>query len=328
MNPTPTRTRSVVTRLIIGLAAGALVATAAPAHAAPDYTVKVAKTPRGPAATVPLIHGNTLRDGAVKMTIPGAVVRLVGSGADTYIVGTTDDQGTNERLWRYAQDGSRTLLLSNWPIFEAVVSDDGSTLAVARQRRRNSTVLVMDATTGDRIVKRRLTGSVSPLDVEGDRVALGRWSKPATLIWRTDTDRLRRVSRLDGYAADLAGGRFAGYTGDPYDGGCSVVRTFGKRGKRVWRSCVDRVAEFAQGGRKMATIDLLSDGIGPGRVTLRGSHGRTKATFDIRGYFGLMDFEPDGSLLVEANGRKKAATLRATRSGVERVTRLRPAVWL
>lgn len=328
MNPTPTRTRSVVTRLIIGLAAGALVATAAPAHAAPDYTVKVAKTPRGPAATVPLIHGNTLRDGAVKITIPGAVVRLIGSSADTYIVGTADDQGKDERLWRYAQDGSRTLLLRNRSIFEAVVSDDGSTVVVARAGGRNSTVLVMDAATGDRIAKRRLAGWVSALDVEGDRVALGRWNKPGTLIWRTDTDRLRRVSRLVGYAADLGRGRFAAYTGDPYDGGCSVVRTFGKGSKRVWRSCADRVAEFAQGGRRMATIDLLSDGIGPRQVTLRGSHGRTKATFDIRGWFGLMTFEPDGSLLMEASGLKKVATVRATPSGVERVTRLRPAEWL
>ena len=71
------------------------------------------------------------------------------------------------------------------------------------------------------------------------------------------------VARNAGYAADLSADLFAAYTGRSYRNGCTVVRKV-STGQQVWKSCKERVAEFNADGTRMATIDLLSDGIGPG----------------------------------------------------------------
>jgi hypothetical protein len=72
----------------------------------------------------------------------------------------------------------------------------------------------------------------------------------------------------------------------------------------------------------MATIDLLSDGIGPNLVTVRSGSGTRLARFDVNGWFGEIGFENATSLLLETNGRRKAATVRCTDAGCERASDL------
>ena len=53
---------------------------------------------------------------------------------------------------------------------------------------------------------------------------------------------------------------------------------------RLWKSCTERVAAFSPDGKRMATMHILSDGIGPGEVQER----------EIDGTL-LGDYRPAGS---------------------------------
>ncbi len=70
----------------------------------------------------------------------------------------------------------------------------------------------------------------------------------------------------------------------------------------------------------MATIDILSDGIGPSYVAVRAGTGQKLAAYDVKGWFGQITFETPTALLLETNGKRKAATVRCTDSGCERAT--------
>jgi hypothetical protein len=117
----------------------------------------------------------------------------------------------------------------------------------------------------------------------------------------------------------------ATYTGDPYDGGCSVLRTLSEPREVLTRSCSERVHAVAPSGRRVATVHILSDGLGPRQVNVRGDHGRLRARYQVAGWFGQVEFETNKALLLESTGRHKQALVRCDGADCERATRLRPA---
>jgi len=143
-----------------------------------------------------------------------------------------------------------------------------------------------------------------------------------TLLWHVPSGMREKIAGRRGYAADLAADRLAVLTGDPFRGGCSVVSTLEEPSQRLSRSCTERVHAFAPGGARMALIDLLTDGLGPSRVTVRRAGGREVASYDAPLYFGLVTWETSRALLMETNGPKRSALVRCRGTDCERASRL------
>ena len=71
----------------------------------------------------------------------------------------------------------------------------------------------------------------------------------------------------------------------------------------------------------MATIPILSDGIGPADVWLHRIHGRVLAHY-VTGWFGPLSWESDRALLLNTNGRQKSAMVRCRIAACERASAL------
>ena len=316
--------RTLATLAAITLTA-TLVATSAPAPsaAAPTTTINPVKLPRGADISIPHLEQKTLVDGAVRIRIKAAYVRLLGKAGTDYIVGTEARTGGHGRILRIRPDGTRTRLVRG-DVWQTELSDDGTSIVSYRYlRTRKTLVSARSASTGATIATRNVRGYATVLDADADRVLLGTDRK--TLLWTTGDDSVRRVARRWGYAGDLSSDLVAHFTKDPYLGGCTVLRRL-STGERLWRSCQERVTELTTDGTRMATVDLLADGLGPGYVAMRSITGQKYGAYRVhRGWFGDIYFETPTALLFEANGPRKAATVRCTDTGCERASDLRKA---
>ena len=322
MRPLP---RTLVRTLAV-VATGTLAATlvAAPSSAVATTTLNPPKLPRGADVAIPHLEGKTIVDGATRIRIKAPTLRLLGKSGTSYIVGTADPQGAHGQFFRVQPDGTRTKL-GRADIFQTELSDDGQRLVTTKvPSNRKTIVTVWSATSGDTVASRSFKGYASALDADTDRVLVGGPGK--TWLWTTSTDSVGVVAREAGYAGDLSADVLASYTKDPYQGGCTVVRKL-STGAQLWKSCKERVEGFNADGSRMATIDILSDGIGPGYVAVRGSTGHKFGAYTVtRGWFGAIDFETTTAVLLETNGPRKAATVRCIDAGCERASALSPTV--
>jgi hypothetical protein len=312
-------------RPLVALAAATLTATvlAAPASAGSAITLTPGNLARGADVPGPHLEGKTVVDGSVRITIAAPQVRLLGRSGSAYVVGTTSKQGGHGRIYRVATDGSRTLLARAHP-FETLLSGDGATIVNTRlDRRSDATISVYDVATATQVATRTFKGFFGALDAQDDRVLVG--SDTKTLIWTTSTNSIAVVARDAGYVGDLSADVVGTFTKDPYDGGCTVVSRI-STGQRLWRSCTEAVAAFNADGSRIATVGILSDGPGPGRVDARTITGRHLGRYQVgSGWFGEIRFENPTALLLDVNGARKAFTARCVATACERASDLRPA---
>ncbi len=318
-------------RLLATLATGTLVAglvtslVAAPASAAAPTTLSPAKLPRGADVSIPHLEKKTIVDGAVRVRVKAPTVRLLGKSGTAYVVATANKSGGGGKILRVSADGTTTKLARS-NAYMTDLSGDGQTLFASKVLRNRTTVVtVRSAMTGALVATRSFRGYVSALDAETDRVLVGSLRK--TWLWTTTTDSVGVVARLGGYEGDLSADVFAGYTKDPYNGGCSIVSRI-STGEQLWKSCKERVDSFNADASRMATIDLLSDGIGPTYVAVRSGSGHKLGAYLVKagGWFGEIGFETNTALLLQTNAPRKAATVRCTDSGCERASDLSPTV--
>ena len=94
---------------------------------------------------------------------------------------------------------------------------------------------------------------------------------------------------------------------------------------RVWRSCDERIETANADGSRIATVDILSDRIGPNRFIVRNAAGGKLATYNTAGSFGLAQFEDKYDLLLDTTGQRYAAIVRCDLGGCERASDLRDA---
>lgn len=312
-------------RTLAVVATGTLAATlvATPASAVPTQTLNPSKLPRGADVTIPHVEGKTVVDGAVRIVVKAANVRLLGKSGTAYIIGTSDRNGSGGRVLRLQANGTATDL-GRTSVYETVLSGDGQTVASSRSTGGGKTVVkARSATTGVVVAKQSFAGYQNVLDAQGTKVVVGGFEKTGTQLWDTATDTVTVVSRRVGYQADLSLDLLASFTKDPYDGGCTVLSSITKPGKRLWQSCADAIAGFSTDGSHLATVDILSDGLGPSAVTVRTIPGQPVGNYKVnRGWFGELVFESPNVLLLETSGPHKTATIRCTAATCERASDL------
>lgn len=309
---------------VLGLAA-ALAAPVSPSSAAlgaeeaPTVDVRPGHLPRGADPAVAHVVGQEIVDGDTRVRVRGRLLDLLGQRDEDYVVEVLRRKGA--RVLSVTAEGDRSLVTRVPVASDRRLSDDGALLAVARWPGRATTVRVVDTTDGSTVAERAFRGARQLLDVDGDQVLLSSWRSERTMSWFTTPSRVETVVDRVGYAASLADDRLATYTGDPYDGGCSLVTTVSDPATRVWRSCTDRVASFSPGARRMATIHLLSDGPGPNRMTVRRPRGKPVADYVIdRGWLGPVFWESAITPISDVYGRTKRALVRLAGEDTDRAS--------
>jgi hypothetical protein len=317
------RTRLLVPALALSAACLALTA---PAAAAPTITVDPTDLTRGADAALAVIRNGKIIDGDRRLTLPASNSVMIGRSGDGFVVWSSQD-ARKPKIWRVDGDGTATLLLRSREAYAAEIATEGDRLVVpkTRTRARETVLTVHDATDG--VVEEQTTvpGFANVLDVEDGHGVIGTTSPSRSWLWDLDTGLRERLSKAAAYRADLSADRLAVLDGDPFRGGCSVVSSVSDPATTLSRSCTERVQEFSPDGRRMALVDLLTDGIGPNRVIVRTVGGRRTVTYDAPYYFGMIHWETPRALLLQTVTTQRTALVRCRRTDCERASRLSPA---
>lgn len=315
----------ITTALLAGVAAAAALvvpgAAAAPT-AAPSVDLQPQTLARGPDVAVAHVEDGVLVDGERRLDLPGNDGDLLGASGDAWIVAvwTTTRVGEQRRagVVRVEPDGAvRTIFVGDEARW-ALLSEEGSRLVTTEETaRRRAPVTVWSTEDGSEVARRVMDGY--PQAVAADDRTVVVQTVRRTAVWRVGPDRVRTLTRRIAGLADIEHDLFVTYTKDPYLGGCTRLVRLSDLDTTVWRSCRDRVAAISPDGTQMLTFPLLTDGVGPGEITLRTIRGRRLASWTT-GWFSGWQWESPGTVLLQVNGSRKAATVRCTLAHCENAT--------
>ena len=306
------------TAIALGAVLAALVVPlATPAVAdAPTIEIKPAQLERGADSTVPRMVGDTTivhGDVRIELDEPGY---LLGQSGAEYVVASfpqilrVSADGTTEEVTRYGKSG------------DPMLSSDGADVLISRLVRARTMIRVVDATSGELISTGRFSRYAAVLDAYDSRAVLTATSPQRVLSWNYRSGATKRVVRRGAGTADIVADRLATLTGDVYEGGCTVVSQLTRPRNVLWRSCEEIPISFSPNGKRMVTVHLLTDGLGPGTVRLRTARGKLIATYEAY-YFGSIDWETNRSLLLDAHTRNRAAIVRCDGADCERASGIR-----
>lgn len=316
-----------IIRVSVALTAGlaAVMAGVAPAHTVEAVELRPAALERGADIRIPHLEGRTVVDGDVRVRVRGSGrVVLLGRSGKGYVVGVTRDDGSGGVIKRVRPGAPARVLLRGVSPYVLQLSGDGQHLArVSGNTPKSTRITVYRASNGTVLRGRTFPGSASVLDLVEGRMVIGSWGPDRTLWWNFLSNATATIVGRIGSAADITGNRLATYTGDPYQGGCVVVSRLDAPRAATWRSCRERVAAFSPEGGRMATIHILSDGLGPNEVRVRKPSGKAIGRYTAR-WFGPLVFENERALLLDTNGAKWAATVRCVAATCLRASDLRP----
>jgi hypothetical protein len=290
---------------------------------APTVSIQPGALDQGPHVAGPHVEGRVLHDGTMRMAFRAPRVTFLGVSGDRYVMHLSRADGSNARVMWIRADESQRVLRRGLDVSEVLLSQDGKHVVTTPSFTRDSTtVRVLSATSGRVLNTRTFRGSVSVLDADEGRAVMGAWSPNRTFWWTFDgTDDTKRINGRVGYLADIRADRVASFTKDPYLDGCSILTDL--RNNRLSKSCKERITAVSPSGSRVATIHILSDGLGPNSVTLRRAAGGALATYEAPYYFGRIGFEDDTSLLLDTYGQRRWATVRCAVDDCERASKLR-----
>ena len=188
----------------------------------------------------------------------------------------------SSRILRLADDGSRTLIAKG-DVFEAQLASDGLRVLATSYRSKRSTVTAWSVATGQVEVERTFRGYPNLLDARNDVALLGVWGR-GTLQWNLTTGSVLRLTKRVGGAASPGGGPALQLHHRPvrrrlHGGQSDQLRPATTCGSRAGSAC----ESFAPGGRRMVTVHILSDGIGPNAASVRTVAGRLVARYARQG---------------------------------------------
>ncbi|PUA80690.1 hypothetical protein [Nocardioides currus] len=316
---------SALRRAALAATTAALVGTAlmAPARAAAPVDLQPEDLSRGADVAVAHIDAGDFVLGDRRVDVGGSRAYVLGRAGKAWLVGTSDANGGGRfRIVRVQADDTTKVIKRGISFFELKLSDNGRYFVhVGRGTRKSVPIRVFSSRTGKLKTEQSFANFPSVMGMGGSRVVLSTWTTgdTGTKSWDTTTGEVTTLTRRPANLVDIGNDLLASYTKDPYQGGCMVLSTLSDPTKRLWKSCSDRVEAFSPDGRRMATIGILSDGIGPSVVQEREIDGSTLATYST-GWFGRVQFEDDADLLLEVNGDTQAATVRCNEGACENAT--------
>jgi hypothetical protein len=285
----------------------------APAQAAAPVDLQPEDLSRGSDITIAHIEYGDLVVGSRTVDVGGGRAYVLGRSGRSWLVGTSDESGGGHfRIVRVKPDDTVTVLKRGISFFELKLSENGRYFVQpGRGTRKAIPIRVFSSLTGELKVSKDFAHYPTVLGMDANRVLLSTWTTGDTGIasWDIATGAVTKISRRPANLVDIGNDLLASYTKDPYEGGCMVLSRLSDPSTRLWKSCTDRVAAFSPDGEKMATISILSDGIGPGVVNEREIDGTLMSSYSTN-WFGGIYFEDDTDLMLEVNGDTLSSTVR------------------
>jgi hypothetical protein len=301
--------RSILTVAVLAAASLAVPAQAA----APTVDLQPQRLTRGADVAVPHVEDGVLVDGERRVDLPGTEAQVLGESGDALLVAVwRTHAGGNPvggQVLRVGATGVETTVVAGPEARATLLSEDGSRLVSVGDGGRRATVTVRSAADGTRLARRSFDGYPSVTTAD-DRTVVVQTSR-RVLLWRVGPDRLRTLARGLAGPASIEHDLLATYTKDPYLGGCTRLVRLSDRSETVWRSCRERVAAISPDGTELLTFHILTDGLGPGEITLRHTDGARLATWST-GWFSDWGWESPGTVLLDAHGTRRTATVRCT----------------
>ncbi len=309
------------TTLSLGVAATLAGASlTAPAQAAAPTSLQPEDLPRGADVRVAHIEDGDFVLGTRTIDVGGDRAHVLGKSGRAWLVGTSDVNGVGKfRILRVKNDDSIRVIKRGISFFEMTLSENGRFLVhVGRGTRQAAPVRVFSTRTGDLKAQKDFVNYPDAVAMGGPSVLLSSWVPGDTGIrsWDIETGAVTRISRQPANIVDVSADLLATYTKDPYDGGCVRLSRLSSPETRLWRSCSQRIVAFSPDGERMATVALLSDGIGPGEVQEREIDGTLLGDYST-GWFGQIAFETSTDLLLDVNGDTLSSTVRCSEGACE-----------
>lgn len=316
---------SALRALALVASAAALLGTAlmVPAQAAAPVDLQPEDLSRGSDIAVAHIEDGDFVDGDRTVDVGGSRAYLLGKAGKAWLVGTSDETGGGKyRIVRIKADDTTTVIKRGISFFELELSENGRFFVHAgRGSRKALPIRVFSARTGQLKVEKDFANYPEVLGMDGPRVLLSTWTKGDTGVrsWDTRTGAITQITKRPANIVDIGNDLLASYTKDPYLDGCVVLTRLSDPKTRLWKSCSERIEAISPDGDRMATVHILSDGIGPGEVWEREIDGTLLGDYTT-GWFGRIGFESDTDLLLQINGDTQASTARCSEGSCENAT--------
>ncbi len=303
-------------------AAAAFAATAlvAPAATAATTDLQPEKLSRGADIAIAHIEGTEFVHGERRVKVGGKQARLIGKAGRGWLVGTANSEGSGQyRVVRFKPDDSTKVIKRGIAFWEMAVSQNGKYLLNVGHGNRSATPVQVYSTNNGKVkFERKFPGYPRILGMAGSRVLLSTWGQGVSW-WDTASDQVTRLTKRNANIADLSNDLLATYTKDPYKNGCVVLSRLSSPSTRLWKSCTERIEAISPDGARLATVDILSDGIGPSRVWERTIDDTLLGDYTTN-YFGRIGFESNSALLLEVNGTVKQSTVRCSEGACQNAT--------
>lgn len=316
--------RSKLRAALAGLAAlvvvPGLVPTLSPASAAPpdDYprgtTLRPAELPRG--ADTPLLHmaNEVIVDGALRVPVRGVPhAELLGALGSDYVVSTATADFAHWTVQLVHPDGSRQVLQRFGDRTTPVLSADGQRLALVTLARPATRIRVVKTRSGELVRTRTFASYGVTVADYGVRRMVLTGLRSRTYWWNPETGRLRLLVARPA-RADIAADRLVVWVGDPKVDPFSCQKTveLSRPSVVLWRSCHDYPFAFSPDGRRMVTIFIGTDGIGPAVLQVRRQDGHVLHTYRAPLFFGFVQWETDRRVLLQPVATKYVAAVRCS----------------
>ena len=322
------RGRAVAGLLVAGLSAVAVPAGATATRTAPpEVTLRPGQLERGPATSLLHMQEEVIVDGDHRVPVRGpAQVWLLGRTGPDYLVTTADRDLEHYTVQLVRADGDRRVLQRFGDRTTATVSADGSHLALTTLLKRRDTRIRVVRTRSGQLVRERTfaTYGAEVSDYGTRRMVLTGLRGGRTSWWNPATDRLRLIVPRPA-AATIDADRLVVLVPDPKRPYLDCQRTVRLSRPRVvlWRSCRDIPLAFSPDARRMLTIGIRTDGIGPATIQVRRQGGRLLSTLGAPMWFGFARWESDRDVLLQPVGQEFVAAVRCDlRARCERASRL------
>ncbi len=319
--------RRLLTTTAALLALAAPLLAAAPSSAAPpDIAIKPGAIKRGPDIAGVHLEGKTIVDGDVRVTLKAPRVLLYGKSNDVYVAATGDREWGNVKLLQVSASGATKKLATFIDPFNTELDADGGQVAYSYgDSTSKPTIAVYDLALKSEVSVNAFASLPTLLDFDEGLVVASFFSfKVKTVTWDTVSDETLKVNTKMSNFASVAHDLLGFYSKDPFDGGCQVLTHLSDPTDVLWNNCDERIEAISPDGKRVATIALLSDGIGPADVIVRKIGGAPLVHYSINGWFGRIWWETGTKLLMESNGNTLSATVRCKLDVCNRATDLVP----
>jgi hypothetical protein len=318
--------RRVLTFTTALMTVGVSLLAAAPSGAAETIPIKPGALSRGPDVRGPHVEGTVIVDGDVSVKVKRPNVLLYGKWQGSYIAATGNSQWGNVKLVKIAATGAVKVLREFIDPFNAVLDAESDQVAYSYgDSTQKPTLAVYDLGLDDEVSVHAFAGLPRLLAFDdGLTVASLGSPKVKTLTWNTVSNDVTKVNAKLGNYASVAHDLLGYFSKDPQFGGCQVLAHLSDPGDVLFTNCDERIDGVSPDGKRVATIPLLSDGIGPADILVRKANGTLLVHYTIDNYFGRVWWESNTKLLFDANGKTKAATVRCQVADCNRASDLRP----